>query len=97
MIWTKEKPTLPGYYWAKMDRTGIYSEQPPRVVLVGTHPEESEDKLWVLDAPDYDDGFLVEEASEHFQWSSEPISLPQVAGSCGCAGIPGQACSACVR
>jgi len=98
MIWTKEKPTIPGYYWLKMTDTP-FSQQAPRVVLVGPHPEEAEDELWSLEGPDYDDGFLVADMAENFDWSSDPISLPVVAGSCGCANVSGgvQACSACAR
>jgi hypothetical protein len=79
MIWTKNKPTIPGYYWLKMkyEEPGKpCSNQPPRVVLVGSHPEEPEDEMWALEGPDYDDGILVVNMDNDFDWSSDPISLP---------------------
>lgn len=96
MVWTKNKPTVPGYYWLKMTDTE-FSIQPPRVVLVAPHPDEPDDELWALEAQDdYNDGILVSDMDEDFDWSSEPISLPIVAGSCGCKQFNGNsACSSC--
>jgi hypothetical protein len=82
MIWTKNKPTMPGYYWLKMDAGDHgYSEQPPRVVKIDFVDDGNGwggTELYVFEGPDFDetDGFDWADASEHFDWSSEPINLP---------------------
>jgi hypothetical protein len=97
MIWTKTKPTTPGYYWLKMKEAACFSEQRPRVVAVFYRNWSAEDKdeLWVLEGPEFEDGMSMDSASDLFDWSDQCINLPTVAVSCGCKALEGEACPSC--
>jgi hypothetical protein len=103
MIWTKTKPTMPGYYWLKMEYevTGQpFSNQPPRVVKVARCDDGfgwDGTELRVLEGPDFNenDGSDLCDMSPNFDWSSVQITLPSVLGSCNCHLYGNAACSSC--
>jgi hypothetical protein len=111
MVWTKKKPTIPGYYWLKMDnqhmeksggtiKLEIFEPQPQRVVKVANVDDGNGwdgCELAAFEGPDYEDFLELSEMSDHFEWSSDPINPPLVAGSCGCQQLEGgnAACSSC--
>ena len=100
MIWTKNPPTMPGYYWLKMDEVACFEAQPPRVVMVALVDSEQGDGnkyLYVFEGPEFDgmDGFYMDDASEHFDWGSEVINLPSIEEQCGCRQLGVTSCSSC--
>ena len=96
MIWTKTKPVELGYFWLRRTTDGWVSEQPPRVVKI----DDYDGNLCVFEPPEYnadryDFPIPVERMSEGFEWSDIRVSVPSVAGSCGCSQLGVEACSSC--
>lgn len=68
MIWTKSKPTQPGYYFYRDERTNHDIVPVDYIALEDDLSFWNEwDKSWIY----------VERCSDDVEWSSEPITFPE--------------------
>ena len=68
MMWTKELPKSPGYYW-------IYSMIEQRGMIV--HVIQDDTQLFALECGDDSMYELTPETWEDVVWSAEPLQVPQ--------------------